>query len=171
MMELEVLSNHFLLLHICLLPTTKAKSKEGGSSSSSTLLTRCRQRAAFTSGGYRTGWVLQWGSTYWARSYPYFCRCWFPVIYFDLIFKIILYIFVVPNEIYNTWQFYQVIYYHGWVGFDDAVILRHVKEMEKGDLNRENKQIWYLSDTCKPGLKTSVLSWFLMLFSSVLIFW
>lgn len=163
MMELEILSGHFLLLHICLLSTTEAKSEEAERSSSLTLLTRCQQRAAFASGGYRTGWVLHWGSTHWARFYPSFCRCWFAVIHFDLLFKI-LYIFAVHNGVHNTWQFCQVTHYHGWVGLGDAVILKHVKEMEKGSLNWETKQIWDLSDTCKSGLKTSVLSWFSMLF-------
>lgn len=50
------------------------------------------------------------------------------------------------------------------MSFDDPVILKRVKEMEKGDLNRETKKMSYLSDTCKSGLKTSVLSWFSMLF-------
>lgn len=162
MMGLEILSDTFLPLHIRPLSTTKAKSEEGGSFSSLTLLTRCQQGAAFTSGGYRTGWVLHWGSTYWATSYPYFCTCWFAVIYFDLFFKNFIYI-CSYNEACNIWQFYQVIYYHGWVGFDVAVILKHVKEMENGDLNGETEQIWYLSDTCKSGSKTSVPSGFSVL--------
>lgn len=58
MMEVEILTDTFLPWHTCPLSTTKAKSEEGGSSSSLTLLTRCQQRAAFASGGYRTGWVL-----------------------------------------------------------------------------------------------------------------
>jgi len=54
--ELCLLSDYFLLLRIDLLPITKAKSVEGGSCFSLTVVSICQDRAVFTSGEYRTGW-------------------------------------------------------------------------------------------------------------------